>query len=109
MSNNTGTTILALCAGAAVGAVAGILLAPDEGKKTRKEIKKTFGEQTKKMEEKFKEFSDTVKTKVGTNKETLEDKVEELLSSSSYKAEEAIEFLEQKLADLKKANAKLQK
>ncbi len=109
MSNNTGTTILAVFAGAVIGATAGVLLAPDEGKKTRKQIKKTFNEQTQKMEEKLKEFSETIKTKVSTNKETLEEKVEDLLSSSSYKAEEAIEFLERKLADLKEANAKLQK
>jgi prefoldin subunit 5 len=32
-----------------------------------------------------------------------------LLSDSSYKAEEAITFLEEKLAELKKQNAKLHK
>ncbi len=107
MNNNTGTTILALLTGAVIGAGAGILLAPDEGKKTRKQIKKTFDEQTQKMEDKFKEFSETLKTKV--NKGTLEEKVEDILSSSSYKAEEVIVFLEKKLSDLKEANAKLQK
>ncbi len=107
MNNNTGTTILALLTGAVIGAGAGILFAPNEGKKTRKQIKKTFDEQTKKMDDKFKEFSETVKSKI--NKGTLEDKVEDLLSSSSYKAEEVIVFLEKKLANLKEANAKLQK
>ena len=43
------------------------------------------------------------------SKENLKDSVENLLSNSSYKAEEAISFLEQKLAELKQQNAKLQK
>ena len=42
-------------------------------------------------------------------KEDLKDSIEDLLSNSSYKAEEAITFLEEKLAELKKQNAKLQK
>jgi hypothetical protein len=39
----------------------------------------------------------------------LKDTVNDLLSDSSYKAEEAITFLEEKLAELKKQNAKLHK
>ena len=42
-------------------------------------------------------------------KDELKDTVENLLSDSSYKAEEAIAFLEEKLAELKKQNTKLQK
>ena len=42
-------------------------------------------------------------------KEELKEAVDNLLSKSSYKAEEAITFLEEKLAELKKQNAKLQK
>ncbi|GAK95909.1 hypothetical protein JCM19294_2691 [Nonlabens tegetincola] len=36
----TGNTIIALAAGAALGAIAGILYAPESGKKTRKKLKK---------------------------------------------------------------------
>ena len=39
----------------------------------------------------------------------LKEKVESFLSDTSYKAEEAINFLEEKLAELKKQNSKLQK
>jgi prefoldin subunit 5 len=39
----------------------------------------------------------------------LKETVENLLSDTSYKAEEAISFLEEKLAELKRENAKLQK
>ena len=36
----TGSTLVAILAGAAVGAVAGVLLAPDQGEKTRRRISK---------------------------------------------------------------------
>ena len=44
MSNHLGNTTIAVLAGVVVGAGLGILFAPDEGKKTRKKIKKTFNE-----------------------------------------------------------------
>jgi gas vesicle protein len=37
MSNNTGTTLLALLTGAAIGAGVGILFAPDKGSKQEKD------------------------------------------------------------------------
>ena len=42
-------------------------------------------------------------------KEDLKESIENLLSKTSYKAEETITFLEEKLAELKKQNAKLQR
>ncbi len=47
MSRNSGNTLLALVAGAIVGVGAGILLAPDEGKNTRKKIKGSLDDATK--------------------------------------------------------------
>ena len=52
---------------------------------------------------------DETKEKFSGSKEELKEAVDNLLSKSSYKAEEAITFLEEKLAELKKQNAKLQK
>lgn len=49
MSNNTGKTLLALLAGAAIGAVAGILMAPDKGSKTREKIKDSLDEAKKNL------------------------------------------------------------
>ena len=40
MSNNSGSILLAILTGAIIGGGAGILYAPDKGKKTRKKIKK---------------------------------------------------------------------
>ena len=47
MTNNTGNTLLALLAGAAVGKGIGILFAPDKGSKTRKKIRDGFEHEKK--------------------------------------------------------------
>lgn len=46
-------TVFALLAGAAVGAVLGILFAPDKGEKTRKKMKKTTEDCIDKVKEKL--------------------------------------------------------
>lgn len=93
MSNNTGNTVIALLAGAAIGAVAGILLAPDKGSKTREKIKDGFDKAKHNLKKKF----------------DLEETYEDIVSNMSHKTEDVISFLETKLADLKKQNAKFQK
>lgn len=93
MSNNAGNTLLALLAGAAIGVVAGILLAPDKGSKTREKIKDGFEKAKNNLKKKF----------------NLQDNYEEMVSNMSHKTEDVIAFLEEKLADLKKQSAKFQK
>ena len=98
MSGRNSESILALLAGAAIGVGLGILFAPDKGSKTREKIKTGFDD-----------LKDEAKEKFSGSKEELKEAVDNLLSKSSYKAEEAITFLEEKLAELKKQNTKLQK
>jgi gas vesicle protein len=96
--SNTTNNILALLAGAAIGASLGILFAPDKGSNTRKKIKKGVND-----------FKDETVNKFSTTREELKHKIEQMLSDTSYKAEDAITYLEDKLAQLKQQNAKLHK
>jgi len=91
-------SLIALLAGAAVGLGIGILFAPDKGSKTREKIKDGLDD-----------LKEGAKEKYAKSKDDLKETVDELLSKSSYKAEEAITYLEEKLAELKKQNAKLHK
>lgn len=107
MKNGKG--LLALLAGAAIGVGLGILFAPDKGSKTREKIKDGFDDLKNKAKSKLDSLEEDTKEKFASSKDDLKESVENLLSDSSYKAEEAITYLEEKLAELKKQNAKLQK
>ena len=109
MSTKKGNGIIALLAGAAIGVGLGILFAPDKGSKTREKIKEGFDDLKDQAKLKLDFLDDETKAKISDTKDELKDRVDNLLSDSSYKAEEAIIFLEEKLAELKKQNAKLQK
>jgi gas vesicle protein len=109
MSSKTSSSIIALLAGAAIGAGLGILFAPDKGSKTREKIKDGFDDLKNQAKTKWSDLEEETKEKFSKTKDELKETVEDLLSNSSYKAEEAITFLEEKLAELKKQNAKLQK
>ena len=109
MSNNAGKTLVAVLAGVLVGAGVGILFAPDKGSKTRKKVKEGFDEAKNELNHKFDKVSSQLSSKLSTAKVDLEDTYQDLVSNMSHKTEEVISFLEDKLADLKKQNAKLQK
>ena len=109
MSNNAGSTLVAILAGVVVGAGVGILFAPDKGSKTRKIVKEGFDEAKNELNHKFDKVSSQLSQKLSTAKFDLEDTYQDLVSNMSHKTEDVISFLESKLADLKVQNSKLQK
>ena len=66
-------TLLGFLAGAAVGALAGILLAPDKGSETRKKISKKTGDLGDSLKDSFNEFIDGVKETYSGVKAEAED------------------------------------
>jgi gas vesicle protein len=109
MSNTSGNSLLALLTGALVGVGIGILFAPDKGIKTREKIKDGFQDAKDDLKQKLDEVSEQLKSKLTHSKDNLEDSFEDMVSNVSHKTEDLISFLEQKLAELKEQNAKLQK
>lgn len=69
--NNTSKVLVTLASGVALGAVLGILFAPDKGEETRKKIKN-----------KSKKMADDVKHKYEDLKGSISAKVEDLTKSA---------------------------
>jgi gas vesicle protein len=66
-------TLLGFLAGAAVGALAGILLAPDKGSETRKKISKKTSDLGDSLKGSFNDFVDGIKDSYANMKSEAED------------------------------------
>jgi len=66
-------TLLGFLAGAAVGALAGILLAPDKGSETRKKITQKTGDLGESLKGSFNDFIDGVKESYSSVKSEAEE------------------------------------
>jgi gas vesicle protein len=86
-------TLLGFLAGAAVGALAGILLAPDKGSETRKKISKKTGDVGDSLKNSFNDFVDGIKETyagVKTEAEDVEEKGRIKLNSLKNEARNAL-------------------
>ena len=100
---DNGGTVLALLAGAAIGAGLGILIKKKKGKDTRGKIKDKYDCSKDDLMNKFGELSDTVKSKFSKTKVDLEKAFDNLVDNADEKSEDVIAKLERKLQELKKA------
>ncbi len=109
MASNTGQTLLALLTGAVIGAGLGILYAPDKGANTREKLNKEARKTQKRLSKQIRETTETLSEKAQLARLSFEEKLNETLSSASYKADDILLAMEDKLEALRKQNAKLQK
>ncbi|MFZ9004285.1 MAG: YtxH domain-containing protein [Bacteroidetes bacterium] len=109
MASDSGSVLLALLVGAAIGAGVGILYAPDEGSKTRQRIKEKAQETSEDLVKSMNSARDELTRSAQEQKVEFDKKLEETISKMSYKADDIIAGLEKKLEELRKKNAQLQK
>ncbi|QDO94322.1 YtxH domain-containing protein [Formosa sediminum] len=118
--SKSSNTVLGLLAGTAIGALVGILYAPDKGSKTRKRLAEEASVVADKMnssaqdiKEKVSSTAHDLKEKVNSQmasqKKTLDEQLEVIVTDASHKADDVISTLEKKLAYLKEQNKKFQK
>ncbi|MDW5288246.1 YtxH domain-containing protein [Formosa sp. PL04] len=118
--SKSGNAVLGLLAGTAIGALIGILYAPDEGSKTRKRLSKEASAAADKMNNSAHDLKDKVSASAHDLKEkvshamegkrgTLDEQLESIVTDASHKADDVISSLEKKLANLKEHNKKFQK
>ena len=87
---NTGSTLLALVTGAAIGAGLGLLYAPDSGEHTRKKLRKDAEDAQSRINKRYKETSSNLSEKAKKARLDFENRLEETLSSASYKADDIL-------------------
>jgi len=86
-------TLLGFLAGAAVGAIAGILLAPDKGSETRKKISRKSSDLGDSIKTSFNDFIDSVKdsySQVRAEAEDVEEKGRIKMSSMKQDVKNAL-------------------
>lgn len=108
MSQNS-NTLIGILAGSAIGALIGVLFAPEKGSVTREKLKAEALSVKESMEERVSDLEAKVKDTVANEKASLDEKMDSIISDASYKAEDLITALEEKLKRLKEKNKQYQK
>lgn len=89
-------------AGAAIGAAIGVLLAPEQGKETRKKIGDGFKSGSDNLMSSMDHLKEMIMGFVSNKANDFESTFSNLVDKSEHKKEEVIATLERKLEELKK-------
>ena len=102
MSNkNLSNGLIAVLAGAALGAAAGLLLAPEKGSKLRRRIKNGVNRESDHLLEKIDELKSQITGKVREQKNDFENSFNKFVDEAGDKTDDVIANLEKKLKELK--------
>jgi gas vesicle protein len=82
MNKGTRNALLGFVAGVAAGALTGILIAPDKGSKTRKDITETLSEKVDDLKEQVNEVVTEMRGKAKEAEEKVKEKVNEKTASA---------------------------
>ena len=102
MSSNKGGTLLALLVGAAVGAILGVLYAPDKGSNTRDKLSYKLDKYKRMLEELL---NDLVSNKEIKSNQARSDG-EKVVSQAKEKAEKLLEDVDNLIDQIKKKDRK---
>ncbi len=100
MGNNT-NTLVALLAGAAIGAGLGILYAPASGRKTRGKIRHKFQGGKDQLLQQYEAVVGKFRGKASETAANLSDGIDHMIEEGRHTTEQAITALEEKLKKLK--------
>ncbi len=108
MENRNSGTLLALLAGIAIGTGIGILLSSEKGSELKDKIKNAFQDKIAGFRQMFEEIAADVQSRLGDTVSNLKAEFDNLTDNIDDYSDDAIQVLEKKLEDLKKAaiNAK---
>jgi len=94
---STGKVVLGTLAGLAIGAIAGILFAPEKGSKTRKQFLDKGDDYADELKSKFDEFCDSLTDKF----ETVKQETKDIVSKGNTKYEDANKEVKNAAANFK--------
>jgi len=100
---NTGKVLLGVVAGAATGALLGVLFAPNKGEITRKKISRGTGHYADEVKTKFNDFLDTMTEKFDKVKEDISEFADEKMAKVGKVKEGVAEFTEEKMGKVEEA------